>query len=191
MVYIVNAFPCMRLGKVSSSPIATGYLCATAAALHLPNITYHERENHKWKAGQKNLTSPSIYTKFEVSAPVLLLLFLGWCPWKKYLSVNNANTAGIAGFESVSCSVGHNLWRCQSFFPLYIERDRISVKYFDAGVRENRFRWQFWKKFWNGNMLLSSPSGEETQNHPSLVSCRRNSGECVWGFCRRQILACF
>lgn len=67
-------------------------------------------------------------------------------------------------------------------FPLYLKRDRISVKYFVAGVKESGIKWQFWKKCWNGNMLLSPPSGEETQNHPFLASCSKNKGECVWGF---------
>lgn len=74
MVYIFNAFLCVRLGKASSAPVATGYSYAIAAALHLQNTMYHERENHKRKAGQRNPMSPFIYTKFEVSAPVLLLL---------------------------------------------------------------------------------------------------------------------
>jgi len=44
MVYIFNAFPCMRLGIASSSPIAIGYCCVLSAALHLQEITYHERK---------------------------------------------------------------------------------------------------------------------------------------------------
>jgi len=66
------------------------------------------------------------------------------------------------------------------------------MKDFVAGVGESRIKWQFRKKCWNRNMLLSSPSGEETQNHSFLVSCRKNRRPCVWGFLgRRQVLACF
>lgn len=37
-------------------------------------------------------------------------------------------------------------------------------------------------------MLLSSPSGEKTQNHPFLASRRKNIEICVWGFIEDKFL---
>lgn len=182
MVYIFNVFPCVRLGKASSSPIATGYVRATAAALHLQNITYCERENHKRRAGQRNLTGPSVYTEFELSAPVLMPLFLGRCPWHKHPSTSKARAVGTV--EASVAALGTTFDGAGALFAsLYLERDRTSVKYFVAGVRDlSGITWQFWKKCWNGNTLLSSPSGEETQNHPFLASRGKDRGASAWGF---------
>lgn len=118
-----------------------------------------------------------ILTEFELSAPVLVLLFHGRCPPNALLQLRQSEY-GLLALEmlGIICSGAGVL------FLLYLEQDRTSVKYFGAGVRESRITQQFWKKCWNGNMLLSPPSGEETQNHSFLASCRKNRRVCVQGF---------
>lgn len=146
----------------------------TAAAFHLQKIMYHERENRKRKTSQRNPMTLPILTEFELSAPVLVLLFHGRCPPNALLQLRQSEY-GLLALEmlGIICSGAGVL------FLLYLEQDRTSVKYFGAGVRESRITQQFWKKCWNGNMLLSPPSGEETQNHSFLASCRKNRRVCV------------
>lgn len=173
MVCIFNAFPCVRLGKPPLHP--------------LPQATSVWQQQHSIFKRSRIMKEKTIKERLARGIPWVHLFswsmsyqHLYWCCCSLD-GVHQTNTLlqlrqseyGLLALEML----GTTYSGAGVLFLLYLEQDRTSVKYFGAGVRESRKTQQFWKKFWNGNTLLSSPSGEETQNHPFLAG---RTGECMF-----------